>query len=183
MQSSARRFTGPSRLARGLVLGGAVLLLTTAAHASTGAPSDVDLTSFLVLLPLSIVFSTLLADRRRSPMWLVSYLLGVQALFHVLLVVIGGHTAHAHGLVPGPAMLLNHVVAAGLAALVIAHGDRVLHRWLRFLDCLAEDFSPWPVPIPIRRPSSPSREQWARPTPDAYRCSSLLRRGPPAAIA
>jgi hypothetical protein len=173
-----RRFTGPSRLLRGVVLGSAVLVLTAVAHTAGGSTRP-DVASMAWLLPLAVVLSTVLADRRRSRRWLVAYLLGAQGLFHVLLVTAMGHAGHGDALLPPAPMLVGHVVAAIAAALVLEHADQVLHQWLVVLgNLIGRRFT---AADPIDHASAASRPATsaARPLIGRLAGSSLCRRGPP----
>jgi hypothetical protein len=73
------------------------------------------------------------ADRQRTFRWLTGYLLGVQGLLHMILVTTSDHGSHDFSMLPSAAMLAMHVLAALVVALVLSHGDAVLHCWLRLL--------------------------------------------------
>jgi peptidoglycan/LPS O-acetylase OafA/YrhL len=174
------RFSGQARALRGLVLGAIVLLLTAVAHNSGDhAAPPVGTTALLWLLPLTVMLSVLAADRRRDRAWLVAYLLGMQALLHVLLVVSAGHASHGGSMLPPWSMIVMHVVAAASAAVLIAHADALLHAWLRFLYSLTRDYRPT---LPAR-PTPPRAPTALAPAPGHPSGKVLgltpLRRGPP----
>jgi peptidoglycan/LPS O-acetylase OafA/YrhL len=172
------RFSGQARALRGLVLGAIVLLLTAVAHNSGDhAAPPVGTTALLWLLPLTVMLSVLAADRRRDRAWLVAYLLGMQALLHVLLVVSAGHASHGGSMLPPWSMIVMHVVAAASAAVLIAHADALLHAWLRFLYSLTRDYRPT---LPAR-PTPPRAPTALAPGHPSGKVLGLtpLRRGPP----
>jgi hypothetical protein len=173
------RFRGVARAARGALLGSAVLLITTAGHAAGHGGTLPDASALLVMLPLFVVLSASLADRRLSTTTLLSYLVGTQVLAHVLLVVGFGHGAHGDGasLTPSPRMLLGHAVATALVLLVLTYGEDLLHRWLRFLADLRRTWNPELAPV-----LDGANAHWARsPMPLlAWEfASSIQGRGPP----
>ncbi len=130
-----------------------VLAISVAGHAGAGQGSLPDLVSFLLILPLAVALSVSVAGRRRGMVWLLAYLLGVQALFHVVLALTSTHPGHHLALTPTASMLVLHVFATLACAMLLTFGDRHLVSWLRFLDCLARDYvivvpdSRW-APIP-----------------------------------
>jgi peptidoglycan/LPS O-acetylase OafA/YrhL len=172
------RFSGPARALRGLVLGAIVLLLTAVAHNSGDhAAPRVGATTLLWLLPLTVMLSALAADRRRDRAWLVAYLLGMQALLHVMLVVSAGHGSHGVSMIPPASMIVMHVLAAAAAAVLISHADALLHSWLRFLDCLTRNYRLVPPARPTL-PRAPTALSPGHPSGDVLGLTPL-RRGPP----
>ena len=167
-------------MARGLVLGCAVLLITAVAHTAGGHASP-GLFAFIWLLPLTALLCTVAADRQRSFGWLVGYLIGVQMLMHLVLAANSAHGSHDASILPSASMALLHGAAALVTALVISYADAALHGWLRFLGSLVEDFRLTPCVPDVSSarpvPGSPS-DRTAR---------SLLgispHRGPPRASA
>ena len=182
MRPHRDRFTGVTRALRGGILGVAVLLISVAGHAAGYGGSLPGVPALLVMLPLFVVLSAALADRRLSTAALLGYLLTTQALAHVLLVVGFGHSGHAGpsaALVPGPRMLLGHAVALTLVFLVLLYGEDVFHRWLRFLTDLARTWNIASAPI-----IDGHQRSWAcSPEPVIRRehAESARRRGPPTA--
>jgi hypothetical protein len=120
-----------------MLLGTAVLLLTVMGHTSGGRWSSMDTASLVLLWPLAVALSLVAADRRRSAPWLFVFVMGVQALFHVLLSIASGHAPHSEPLWPSTTMIMGHLVAGAATAVVLAHGDRILHAWLAFWAMLA----------------------------------------------
>jgi hypothetical protein len=70
------------------------------------------------------VATVALADRRRNPAEIAVVLVGSQPILH-LLMSMGGH-GEAVGLVPGPAMVLGHLVAAVILTVVLSGGEAVV---------------------------------------------------------
>lgn len=115
-------------------------------------------------------------------------LLAVQPALHVLFVV-GAHGAHpvnsAGSVLPsaptaGPAMVGAHLLAAGLAAVWIGHGDGLLWRWVgQVWQRLVRASSPLPefiAPLSGGSKECPSWSTLGRLT------GSLSHRGPPLAV-
>ncbi|MFA7323436.1 MAG: hypothetical protein WC005_03670 [Candidatus Nanopelagicales bacterium] len=129
MKSQPVRLGSGLRVLRGVTAGITMLLLTAAAHitASGTAPSAA---SFVVLAPVAIGLSSVALERRRGYVWLAVFAVGIQALLHVLLSVTGAHAAMHSSLLPSPGMTLTHIGAAITTALVLAHADVLLHRWI-----------------------------------------------------
>ena len=137
MHATTSRNTGLARVGRGMLLGTAVLLLTVMGHTSGGRWSSMETASLVLLWPLAVALSLVAAERRRSAPWLFVFVIGAQALFHVLLSIASGHAPHSEPLWPSPAMIMGHLVAGAAVAAMLAHGDRILHAWLAFWAMLA----------------------------------------------
>jgi len=120
---------------RGGALGVALFVLTAGAHTAVDGQAA-HLIGVLWLLPAMIGLSAVLADRRRSIAWLAAYLLGAEALCHVVLSLSLGHDGHAVSMAPTSGMVLGHIGAACIAAVLLHHSDTLLDRWLRFLTAL-----------------------------------------------
>ncbi len=177
MDVKAGRFSGAVRLARGAVLGSAIVLLTVLGHTAGGQSTMADATSLVILWPLAVAFSLLAASTRRSAGWLFAFAVAVQALFHVLMSVMSAHAPHGAPGLPSPTMITGHLVAAALAAVVLAHGDNVMHRWLRFIGALARE-------ILLPAIATPTHSVSAHRPPVLLQIRSILssaicRRGPP----
>jgi hypothetical protein len=141
------RFTGSTRLARGAALGVAAVLITILGHAGGhGALPEAGL--LVLLLPLAIALGALVTHKRRSGAWVLGFVLALQVLFHVLLTIIAGH-GHDGALLPDTSMLLGHVVAAVAVAVVLTHGDALIHRWIGFWQALALELRWTPAPLPF----------------------------------
>jgi hypothetical protein len=117
---------------RSVALSLVVFSLSVAGHSAAAA----DLPNAMGLglaLALSACLTTAIIARRRTWVWLVGYLLGAQALIHVVLVMsTTGHHPSGMGLmplVPGPSMLAGHAIASVIAAVVLARGEVVLASW------------------------------------------------------
>lgn len=179
MISRAARPTSGLRLVRSCVLASAMLVLTTVAHVAAHgtAPST---GSMALLLPITLGLSAIALERRRGAAWLAVFAIGVQALLHVLLTVATAHGAGHASLLPSTGMLLAHVGAAVATALVLAHGDALLHRWIDF--ARTSLLSPAPA---LLQPHSPS---WAPAFIEPvlhgaqHLAAVVSRRGPPALI-
>lgn len=118
-----------------------MLVLSTVAHVSAHgmAPSA---SSFVLLLPVTIVLSVLALERRRGWIWLALFAIGMQALLHVLLAVTATHAALHASLLPSAGMLLAHAGAAVATALVLAHADALLHRWIAAVHTMLLSLTP-----------------------------------------
>ena len=107
-----------------------LLVLTLAAHASASGTLPGLVPTALVTM-LAVAFSVAVSTRSRGVRLTFAYLLGVEALLHVVLTFAG---SHAHGpeaaATPSmPAMVAGHVLAALAAAIVLRHADGVIERW------------------------------------------------------
>ncbi len=123
---------GTLRVVRGLTLGLAMVLLTAAAHAAAnGQLPDAGALTFLIAI--SVGLSIIGMERPRGLLWFLLYALGIQALLHVLLVTVSAHSAHHSSLLPDKTMVFTHILAAGLLALLLAHGDSALLRWVSYM--------------------------------------------------
>lgn len=174
------QFSSTARAGRGVVLGSALFVLTASAHTAANGQLT-SLTDALWLLPFLILVSAALADRRRTLTWLLAYLLGAEALSHVLLSLALGHDGHAMALVPSSTMVTAHVVAAAAAAVLIHQADALLHAWLRFVAALTRG-ALLSVPVTEAWPSTAihlqSLSHLRRQLGDAH-----PRRGPPSVTA
>jgi hypothetical protein len=171
---------GPRR-ARAALTSSALVVLTLAAHsaASGTLPSLVPL---VLVVGLATALTWAVSDRRRSLAWTTAYLVGAQALLHLILAFAGTH-GHAAGLVPSTSMLAAHLAAALVAAVVLVHSDGLIQRWAALLAHLLGSPATVladPVGVPGRvLPPSTRRHLHVR---DALR-HSVERRGPPRAVA
>ncbi|MDO9485204.1 MAG: hypothetical protein Q7K25_03985 [Actinomycetota bacterium] len=132
MSQPARVVSGQLRLLRGLLLGIAMVLLTATAHA--GAHGQLpDAGALGLLTVISVGLGTIAMERPRGISWFLLYAMGMQTLLHVLLVTTTAHTAHGNSLVPSASMVLAHVLAAGALAVLLAHADAVLLRFVFYM--------------------------------------------------
>jgi len=161
-------------VARGAALGIAAVLITVIGHsAGHGATPEAGL--LLLLLPLALALGALVADKRRSGVWILGFVLALQVLFHLLLTIAAGHGHHGSFLPDAP-MLVGHLLAAVVIAVALAHGDALVHRWIAFWQALTLDIA-W-TPLPTVASSAPS---FLQPTPleSSALADSIARRGPP----
>jgi len=174
---------GERRLLRGTVLGIAILGITVAGHAAGGGhlPS---IGYYLALLPLIIALAVAASGRRRGPLALLGLAVGLQALMHVLLLILGAHaTAHAAGgsaisLLPSASMLAVHAGAAVVVAIALARGDALLDRWIAFWSTFGARC------LDVRQPLVAPRVAMATTShviaPRTALAGAIARRGPPA---
>lgn len=168
------RFTGSTRLARGAALGGAAVMITVLGH-SGGQAALPEPGLLILLLPLALALGALVAQKRRSGMWVLGFVLALQVLFHLLLAIAAGHGHHGSFL-PDTRMLLSHFIAALAVAGVLTHGDALVHRWIVFWQTLALQLG-W-VPAPLATASAPA---FFEPTlvESTTLTHVIARRGPP----
>ena len=158
---------------------GALVVLTVAGHTGAGgaAPDAVGLAAVMVLaLGLTVATSA----RPPRPLRLLGFLLGGQALLHVVLTMSGthGHTASIAG--PSTAAMIGAHVAAGLVAtVVLLHADDLIDRWQTLLLTALGVVPAEPPTIAAARPVEVAHAS-ARSL-DAL-LHQVVRRGPPAAV-
>ncbi|NEE03800.1 hypothetical protein [Phytoactinopolyspora halotolerans] len=113
---------GRMRVARGLVMSAACLLLPAGAHVTAGGGLPVHV-EFLFAAGLLSVACVALADRRRNPGEIGAALVLSQPALHVLLTMAGGD----HGpTVGGASMLGAHVVSAVVLTVLLSGLEAVL---------------------------------------------------------
>lgn len=161
---------------RGGAFGAVVWLLTLLGH-SAGGGALPDLTGLSVAMVLALALGVAVAGRRRGLPALLALLVAGQVLLHLVLSV----TAHAHGGSLNLTMLVSHLGAAVLAALVIDRGEDLVARWAAYL---AQAIGVVEL-VPARPTVLPSR---AIATSSADRHTVALehhvvRRGPPTRLA
>lgn len=167
-------FTGSSRLMRGAALGVAAVLITLLGH-SGGHGELPEPVLLVLLLPLALALGTLVAQKRRSGVWILGFVLALQVLFHILLTIAAGH-AHQRGFLPDTSMLLGHLIAAIAIAGVLTHGDALVHRWIAFWQALAIELG-W-TPAPQAAGSAPAFFE-PHISGSAVLGHAIARRGPP----
>ena len=170
---------GSLRLFRGCVLTLAMLCLTTAVH--TQAHGDLPSAgSLLVITPLLFVLSALFLSRKRDHVVLIAFTVGTQALLHVLLTVGAGHGTQHDSLLPSTAMLLGHIGAAVVTALVLARGEATLNRWIEMVrTALLCGFT---LSLPVRSAVSELIDDVRAILPSHDLDHAIHRRGPPIVI-
>lgn len=151
-------------------------LLAAAGHAVGGGefPDAAALLSTTTVLGGTV---TGLARRRRTAGGIFAVLLASQVAFHLVFTV----TEHQHHALDLARMTAFHVVAAGLAALVLARGESALFALLSFLGRVAPTLpggAPQPaVPGRVRR-----RFDAGTPVIRGVDLRSISRRGPPLVV-
>ena len=162
-------------MVRGSALGVACLLITLAGHTAAGGnPADAGI---LLGLPIAVTLGFAWAERRRTTGQLIAFVLACQALLHLVMTLASGHPGHGTPLLPSAAMLLGHLFAAIVAALILSHGETVLHRWLAFLAELGRPALALPS-LSITDQPTPT---WITPAISLHGrlARSIPRRGPP----
>ncbi|TDE13008.1 hypothetical protein [Jiangella asiatica] len=110
-------------MTRGLVMAATCLLVPTAAHVAAGGAAPVQ-AGFLLPAALLCVACVALADRRRSAGEIAAVFLLSQPVLHVLL-TLGGHGDEMTSVLPGPSMLVAHVVSATALTVLLAGAENV----------------------------------------------------------
>ena len=172
--------TGDFAVTRRVTLSLVVLLLSLAGHASASGsvPGPLGL-AFAAVVCAGL--TTVAAGRRRSWAWLTAFLLGTEALLHVIFVV--SDSTHAHGsggmmaAVPSTGMVAGHVVASLVAAVVLMHGEATLRAWSRLLAAAFGAVVPALAPVSAR--STPPVRNPALSPRGTVLSRNLARRGPP----
>lgn len=141
---SGRRFR---RAARATLVSSALIVLTLAGHtAASGALPDVPALALTALIATALTAAV--SERRMTLPAMLAYLVGAEALLHVVLAVAG----HGHGsLLPSASMITAHLMAAVGSALVLVEAERILDRWLVLLRrALGSAFPALrPIPAPL----------------------------------
>ncbi|GAA1967151.1 hypothetical protein [Amycolatopsis minnesotensis] len=166
----------PLRVARGGLLAASSAALAVSAHAfADGVLPDTALTVLLTLLIGWV--ATALADRTKGPLGAFAVLGAGQLVMHVVLSDLMDHGTSSR--VDGAVMTAAHVVATGIAAVLVTTAESMLRAavsalWL-FLPTV------WrPAPVP----TGPVAPTAARPAADCPHVGVVLRRvcarrGPP----
>ncbi len=170
------------RVARGLVMSAACLLLPSGAHIAAGGGLPMHL-EFLFAAGLLSVACVALADRRRDPVEIGAALVLSQPALHALFTMAGQDHATT---VSGSSMLVAHAVAAAVLTVLLSGLEAVvwamaslsttvrLTNVLRLLDQpLAQCRSPW-------TPTSSPRG--ARTSYGAFVGGAVPWRGPPSSL-
>lgn len=169
MVTNGRRPT----ISRSAVFAGSLVLASVAAH-SAAAGSLPGLPALLAAVTVATGLSLGLGSKRRSLPWLIVFLFAGQMLLHVAVVAVGHH---ATSMLPGPSMLLAHLVVAFGFAIAISHGEAVVAVWMR-----AASYMLGVTDLTVRALATRQLTvQWRRTpveTPVVIG-SSVSRRGPP----
>lgn len=166
--------TASPRAARAALIAAALILLTLVGH--TAGHGSLDVLGIALISVLAIGFGTALSARRLTALPVLGVLLAGQLLLHVVLTFTSAHHAGASS-ISTPLMVLGHVVAAGIATVVVLSADALVRAWLRFLAAaLGHTVRGADAPRrPAQHPASPGAEL---PTSLLLR-HGLSRRGPP----
>lgn len=113
------------RGARRVALAFTLFLVSVLGH-SAAAGSLPALPGMLGALAVSTALAFAVADQRRSMLWLFGYLLAGQLLLHTVMSAMGHH---AFALIPDRQMLIAHVLAAGVAAVLFAKSEVLALAW------------------------------------------------------
>lgn len=113
------------RGARRFGLGFTLVLLSVVAH-SAAAGSLPSLPGLLGAVLVATALAFALGDRRRSAGQMFVLLLGGQVLLHLVMSAMGHHT---FALVPDSQMLVAHIGAAAVAAILFAKSEALAMRW------------------------------------------------------
>ena len=105
------------RGARRVALAFTLFLVSVLGHSAAAGslPALPALPGMLGALAVSTALAFAVADQRRSMLWLFGYLLAGQLLLHTVMSAMGHH---AFALIPDRQMLIAHVLAAGVAAVL-----------------------------------------------------------------
>ncbi len=157
-------------------------MLPTVAHVAAGGGVPAQL-EFMFAAALLSVACVALADRRRHPAEIGTFLLLSQAPLHLLL-SLGGHNHPAT--VSTATMILAHVAAAAVLTVLLSGIESVVWAFAALsatvlFDRLRELFQPSPIASPARRvPAAPDGVGYPATLAVA---TSAPRRGPPLAPA
>ncbi len=169
------------RASRAALVSLAVVVMTLAGHsaASAALPGG---PGVLVAIALGVGLTIAVTERRLTLGWLLAYLIGMQALLHVVLAVAGhdgSPTAPAHSsLLPSGPMAGAHLVAALAAAVVLVEADRIIERWATLIGHALGTTRLY-VPRPRPRTTRPVAPMALGTMLVALR-HAVARRGPPA---
>lgn len=161
------------------MISAALTVLTLGGHAA-GSGTLPDGLGLALVAGLAFSLTYAVSDQRRSLPWLLAYLLGGEALLHVVLTFTGGHL-HGGTSLPATAMLAGHALAAVLAAFVLAYADDLLDRWLTLLSHVLGAPSPSPIAMD-RRSAGVASYPWDRTGRRDVLLHHVVRRGPPRAL-
>jgi hypothetical protein len=166
------------RVVRAGLLGSALAVLTLAGH--TAGSGAVDALGLGIVAVLSIALAAALSARTLALPTLIAVLLAGQGFLHL---VVSLSAAHPHGTTgtSSAAMLAGHAVAGIVAAILIAHADRLAARWQAYLASVIGADCP---------PSAAIEQPTAAPAVEGHdpRITLVLllhgvaRRGPPASV-
>jgi hypothetical protein len=166
-----------NRVARAALVATALAVLSLAGHAAGGG--GVDPVGLAIVVLLSGLLGAALAGRSLSWLKLTALLVAGQGLLHLMMTFTSSH-AHAGGEHGASAMVIAHVCAAGLAALVIRNADDLIGRWASFLRAAIAAWRLAPARPALRTELLRQVRAAAVPSTTALH-RGLRRRGPPVA--
>lgn len=166
------------RAVRAGLLGSALAVLTLAGHTAGGGALDV--LGVGIALVLSTALAAALSSRAMGLPALIAVLLAGQGFLHL---VVSLSAAHPHG-APGTssaAMVAGHAAAGVIAAILIAHADRLAARWRAFLATVIGVDRPQSAVIAPRTAAAALEGHDPRVTL-VLLLHGVVRRGPPASV-
>ena len=166
------------RATRAGLLGSALAVLTLAGH--TAGSGTVDVLGVGIVTVLSIALAAALSARPLSLPALIAVLLAGQGFLHL---VVSLSAAHPHGAssTSSATMLAAHVAAGVVAAVLIAHADRLAARWQAFLASVIGAASPQGVTVAHAAAAQAVSDFGARTTL-VLLLHGVIRRGPPLSV-
>jgi hypothetical protein len=160
-----------------IALGLALLTISGHAAAADRLPGPGALAASVILCA---ALAMPLAQRRRSLVGLAGWLLGAQAILHVVVAVTDGH-GHGSGLVPGPGMIVAHAGAALGVAAVVAWADDLVTAWQRLTRTVLGGVVV-PLNLVLAAPDAPVDASPLERRPQRRGHAWAGRRGPPAGL-
>jgi hypothetical protein len=168
------------RLVRTAALAVVLTALTLGGHAA-GSGRLPDALGLGIVCAISLLLARAVGTHALSLPRLVAFLLGTQALLHMVLTVSHAHGGAAHGPSAG-AMVLGHAVAAVVAATVLTRADAVADRWCAYLASTIATWRLAAVALPTRSPGVVRHGAVGVSRLHSLR-HRLVRRGPPRVVA
>lgn len=160
------------------LLGSALAVLTLAGH--TAGSGTVDALGVGIVAVLSIALAAALSARTLALPALTAVLLAGQGFLHLVVSLSAAHPHSASG-TSSAAMLAGHTVAGVVAALVIAHADRLAARWQAFLATVIGTARP--RSNAVAHPIAPATTEGHDPRVIlVLLLHGVVRRGPPASV-
>jgi hypothetical protein len=162
-------------------------VLALGAHVlAGGAPPAALPTAAAIVVPAAA--ATALSRRRRRLLEIAIVLAAVQVVLHEVFTAAPApgagpdHQVHVgHG--PDSWMPITHTLAVLITALLLTHGERMLHllaTWWRAVPAVWRALSS-PV-VPVRRPTSPVAVRLGPVPASLGACAPVVRRGPPVCV-
>lgn len=115
----------PARL---ILLASTVAIASIAGH--TAAGDSVSALGFGLTVVLAAALANPIARKKPRLLTIAGFALGTQLLLHLVM----GVTAHSHGqLLPDASMLLGHLAAAMVIAVIAVEADRIVDAFIRLI--------------------------------------------------